>query len=53
MTELLQTIERTTGAEAIDAAIIWMHGLGADANDFVPLVPELDLRALAYQAIDD
>ena len=23
--------------------IIWMHGLGADANDFVPLVPELKL----------
>jgi phospholipase/carboxylesterase len=44
MTESLQTIERTTGTEAIDAAIIWMHGLGADANDFVPLVPELDLR---------
>jgi len=26
------------------AAIIWMHGLGADANDFVPIVKELDLR---------
>jgi phospholipase/carboxylesterase len=25
------------------AAIIWMHGLGADSSDFVPLVPELDL----------
>ena len=25
-------------------AIIWMHGLGADANDFVPIVKELDLR---------
>ncbi len=41
-------IERKTGApgELADAAIIWMHGLGADANDFVPLVPELDLRAV-------
>ena len=46
MSEALTTIERRTGAatEPADAAIIWMHGLGADANDFVPLVPELDLR---------
>ena len=43
----LQTIERKTGApdQPADASIIWMHGLGADANDFVPLVPELDLRS--------
>ena len=26
-----------------DAAIVWLHGLGADAHDFEPLVPELDL----------
>ena len=26
-----------------DAAVIWMHGLGADGHDFVPLVPELRL----------
>lgn len=26
-----------------EAAVIWMHGLGADYNDFVPLVPELKL----------
>jgi phospholipase/carboxylesterase len=25
------------------AAIIWLHGLGADGNDFVPIVPELRL----------
>lgn len=25
------------------AAVIWMHGLGADGNDFVPVVPELEL----------
>lgn len=24
-------------------AIIWMHGLGADYNDFVPVIPELNL----------
>ena len=26
-----------------DAAIIWLHGLGADGNDFAPIVPELRL----------
>lgn len=34
-------------AGAADAAVIWMHGLGADGYDFVPLVPELDLPASA------
>jgi phospholipase/carboxylesterase len=29
------------------AAVIWMHGLGADGYDFVPLVPELNLPASA------
>lgn len=26
-------------------AVIWLHGLGADGNDFAPLVPELHLLA--------
>ncbi|MFZ1605693.1 MAG: alpha/beta hydrolase fold domain-containing protein [Rhodoferax sp.] len=26
------------------AAVIWLHGLGADGNDFAGLVPELDLK---------
>ncbi|MXZ80561.1 MAG: carboxylesterase [Gammaproteobacteria bacterium] len=26
-----------------DHAVIWLHGLGADGNDFVPVVPELGL----------
>jgi phospholipase/carboxylesterase len=26
---------------AADSTVIWLHGLGADGNDFVPLVPEL------------
>src|SRR3954466_16050701 len=25
------------------ASVIWMHGLGADGHDFVPIVQELDL----------
>jgi len=27
------------------ASVIWLHGLGADGNDFVPIVPELELPA--------
>lgn len=26
-----------------DAAVIWLHGLGADGNDFVPIVEQLQL----------
>lgn len=28
-----------------NAAVIWLHGLGADGHDFVPIVPELGLSA--------
>jgi phospholipase/carboxylesterase len=28
-----------------NAAVIWLHGLGADGHDFVPIVPELGLAA--------
>jgi phospholipase/carboxylesterase len=41
-TALLETIEITT-AENPAAAVIWLHGLGADGGDFVPIVRELDL----------
>ena len=40
--ELLEHIELATGAEP-EATIIWMHGLGADGWDFVPVVRELPL----------
>jgi len=43
-TELLECIERQTGAHP-DAAVIWMHGLGADGNDFVPVVNEMRIPA--------
>lgn len=42
MTKLLETIELETAPNPT-AAVIWMHGLGADGNDFVPIVNELDL----------
>jgi phospholipase/carboxylesterase len=42
MTQALETIELET-AKNPTATVIWMHGLGADGNDFVPIVNELDL----------
>lgn len=39
----LESITIETGPQP-SAAIIWLHGLGADGNDFVPIVRELDLR---------
>lgn len=36
----LDCLEHTTG-DAPQYSIIWLHGLGADGNDFAPLVPEL------------
>ena len=41
----LETIEKETGPKPT-ASVIWLHGLGADANDFLPLVPELDLTGI-------
>jgi phospholipase/carboxylesterase len=40
--ELLETIE-IESAPSPTAAVIWMHGLGADGHDFAPIVRELDL----------
>ena len=40
----LETIEIETGAKP-GAAVIWLHGLGADGRDFEPIVPELRLPA--------
>ena len=45
MSDLLQNIEIETAPNPT-AAIIWLHGLGADGNDFVPLVRELGLQGL-------
>ncbi len=37
---MLETLDIETAA-APDAAVIWLHGLGADAHDFEPIVPEI------------
>jgi phospholipase/carboxylesterase len=42
MTELLEIIELQTH-ETCEWSVIWMHGLGADGSDFVPVLPELGL----------
>jgi len=42
MEKLLETIEIETGKNPA-ASVIWMHGLGADGSDFVPIVEELEL----------
>jgi phospholipase/carboxylesterase len=42
MPDLLPAIELET-APGPTASVIWLHGLGADGNDFVPIVPELGL----------
>ena len=39
---MLETLELETGPRPA-AAVIWLHGLGADGYDFEPIVPELNL----------
>jgi phospholipase/carboxylesterase len=41
---LLSCIQKEPETPA-DAAVIWLHGLGADGSDFVPIIPELRLPA--------
>ncbi len=43
---LLPAIEKETSARP-DSTVIWLHGLGADGNDFAPIVPELRLPETA------
>ena len=45
MSELLEHVQIETGDNP-EAAVIWLHGLGADGHDFVPIVRELDLSGL-------
>jgi len=40
MTALLETFEHETGPNP-QWSVLWLHGLGADGNDFAPIVPEL------------
>ncbi len=42
MTDTLPALEVETAPNP-DFSVIWLHGLGADGSDFVPVVPELGL----------
>lgn len=42
----LESIELESGPEPT-ASVIWMHGLGADGNDFVPIVDQMNLARAA------
>ena len=42
MTQVPETVE-IESASSPDAAVIWLHGLGADGHDFEAVVPELRL----------
>jgi phospholipase/carboxylesterase len=44
MADLVDSIQIETAPNPT-AAVIWMHGLGADGHDFEPIVPELGLPA--------
>jgi phospholipase/carboxylesterase len=50
LTDLLECLEIETAPDPA-ATVIWLHGLGADGNDFVPIVPELGLSDLAVRFI--
>lgn len=42
MSGYLETVEIETG-DAVAGTVLWLHGLGADAHDFEPVVPMLEL----------
>ncbi|MFO7764711.1 MAG: dienelactone hydrolase family protein [Wenzhouxiangellaceae bacterium] len=46
--ELLECVEIETGP-APERAVVWLHGLGADGNDFAPIVPQL--RSVQSRAV--
>ena len=47
---MLETLETETGPNP-SASVIWLHGLGADGNDFAPIIPELRLPARAIRFV--
>ncbi|MEZ5740897.1 MAG: dienelactone hydrolase family protein [Burkholderiaceae bacterium] len=40
---LPRTTRQVDTAPSVDAAVLWLHGLGADGSDFEPIVPLLPL----------
>jgi phospholipase/carboxylesterase len=50
MAQILDAIEIETAKDP-SASVIWMHGLGADGNDFAPIVPTLQLPRAAIRFV--
>ena len=50
MAGTLEAIETET-ARNPSASVIWLHGLGADGNDFAPIVPSLQLPRAAIRFV--
>lgn len=50
MAEQLQTIEIETRPKP-SHSVIWLHGLGADGNDFVPIVQQLSLPPVGIRFV--
>ena len=50
MAEYLDAIEIET-AKNPSASVVWLHGLGADGNDFAPIVPALKLPEAAIRFV--
>ena len=50
MTTELECIEITTSIQP-KFSVIWLHGLGADGNDFAPVVPELNVDDIPIRFI--
>lgn len=51
MSEALSAVEIETGDDP-EAAVVWLHGLGADGHDFEPIVPALALpKTLAVRFV--
>lgn len=43
MSDIPATIDLNPSGNKAEASVIWLHGLGADGNDFVPIVEQFDL----------
>ncbi len=50
MAELLDAIQLETGRDP-QRTVLWLHGLGADGRDFVPIVGELDLAEVPIRFV--
>jgi phospholipase/carboxylesterase len=50
MAGTLEAMETET-AKNPSASVIWLHGLGADGNDFAPIVPSLQLPRAAIRFV--